>query len=115
MDLYHLRCSDWFHHLPARGCDAVLQRVDYAANQHPLEVYQYKQVIPFNLVVKNPKLVMINWKFGNHCNLACRMCNSGSSSQFNKILVATTLGEDKTSKDSVKWRLEKFNMIIDSQ
>ena len=71
---------------------------------------QYKQVIPFELVTKSPKLVMINWKFGNHCNLACRMCNSGSSSQFNKIIIATTLDEDKNNNNSIKFKLEKFGI-----
>ena len=43
---------------------------------------------------------MINWKFGNHCNLACRMCAPGISSHFNKIL--------SSSSNSLTHNLEKF-------
>ena len=46
----------------------------------------YIQDLSFKKIIDSPTLIRINWKFGNICNLACRMCTPYISSHFDKIL-----------------------------
>ena len=62
----------------------------------------YKEQVQFKTIIENPRLIRLNWKFGNHCNLACRMCAPSISSHFNKVL--------SSSSESLKLNLEKFNL-----
>jgi len=54
--------------------------------------------ISYKKVFKQPKLKVIDYNFGNECNLACRMCSAGSSNQIAVLASKAVSSIDNTTK-----------------
>ncbi len=54
--------------------------------------------ISYRKVFKQPELKIIDYNFGNECNLACRMCSAGSSNQIAVLASNAVSSMDDTKK-----------------
>jgi len=54
--------------------------------------------ISYGKVFKQPELKIIDYNFGNECNLACRMCSAGNSNQIAVLASKAVSSVDKTKK-----------------
>ena len=60
--------------------------------------YTYIDIISYEEVFKQPKVKIIDYNFGNECNLACRMCSVGSSNQIAVVASKAVSSIDNTKK-----------------
>lgn len=54
--------------------------------------------ISYEKVFKQPELKILDYNFGNECNLACRMCSAGSSNQIAVLASKAVSSIDNTTK-----------------
>jgi organic radical activating enzyme len=58
----------------------------------------HMETILYENVFKQPTVKVIDYKFGNECNLACRMCSAGSSDQIANLATKAISSIDNTKK-----------------
>ena len=58
----------------------------------------YIDTISYKKVFKKPELRVIDYGFGNECNLACRMCSAGNSDQIAVLASKAVSSSDNTRK-----------------
>jgi hypothetical protein len=82
--------------LPAQckhACD-----LSYDKTKRDSENQRHIETILYEKVFKQPELKVIDYNFGNECNLACRMCSAGSSNQIAILASKVVSSVDKTQK-----------------
>jgi hypothetical protein len=72
--------------------------LSYNDTKRESENQRHIDTISYEEVYKQPELKIIDYNFGNECNLACRMCSAGSSSQIAVLASKVVSSADKTKK-----------------
>ena len=68
-------------------------------------------IISYRKVLKQPELKVIDYNFGNECNLACRMCSAGSSDQI-AVLASKAVSSKDNSRKLIEFGINDLNPII---
>jgi len=82
---------------PCYYADTQANKRDYVNSKY-LEEFSYKKV------AKKPNIKVIDYRYGNECNLACRMCSSSSSTKIGDII------QTVSNKEPIITKLIKYGV-----
>ena len=71
----------------------------------------YIDTISYKKVFKKPELRVIDYGFGNECNLACRMCSAGNSDQI-AVLASKAVSSSDNTRKLIKFGINNLDPTI---